>query len=98
MPSLTASQDVVGRGDVEIEIRQAEAEEVGLALEAKLAVAQREGDVTRLGAGEVLGRQAFDERDRLGDPLFQLGEARLVVGIFGNVGAGEARRSSLGEV
>ena len=69
------AQDVVGRGGVEIEIRQREADEIVRALERHgLLRADREGDVLGRARVDLRRREAFDVVDRLGDARLQVGE------------------------
>ena len=55
-------------------------------------------DVAVFGAVDVLGLEALDELDRLGDARLEIGEGLLLVGVARHLGAGEPRRGSLGEI
>src|SRR5204863_7282916 len=66
-------QDVVRSHDVEVEIRQHEAEQVLHAFECHLRRPELEVDVLLLAAVCLRGLDAADEVDRLGATLLQVG-------------------------
>src|SRR5215472_14207551 len=75
------AQDVVGGGGVEIEVGEDEARQVVAAGELKLGAAGFECD-RAVDAGVDGARiDAFDEIDGLGDTRYEVGEARLGIGI-----------------
>ena len=84
------AQDVVGRGAVEIEVRQRVVEQQRLPRELALGAA-REGDLDLLvlAAVDLRRLQALDELDGLGDALLQLGDGRLRFGKGRQLDAGE---------
>src|SRR5262249_20071967 len=62
------AQDVVGRGGVEIEVRQRKGDEIVRAFQChRLLRADREGDVFGCARVDLRRREAFDIVDRLGD-------------------------------
>src|SRR5690349_14295286 len=89
------AQDVVGRGDVEIEIGQRLPEQVLHAGPGDVAARALDGDLLVLAAVELRGLDRLDEGDRLGDALFQLGERLLRVLVLRDLDAGETRDRGL---
>src|SRR6185369_2337890 len=91
-------QDVVGGGDVEVEVRPGEALQVLLAAEFRVLAAQLEDHFAPLGAVDLLRLQRLHEIEGLGDACFQLGEGLLVVLVLGHLDPGEARGGDFGGV
>src|SRR6185503_7236142 len=73
------AQDVVRRGDVEVEVRVRVAEQVVEALEAQLPRAHLEHHLARLGAVDPVRLDRLDELERPGDARLQIGERLLGV-------------------
>src|SRR6202034_2687459 len=70
------AQDVVSRGAVEIKIRQRISQEQRLSGEvARRSARERDLDRLVLAAVDLRSLETFDEVDRLGQPLAELGEA-----------------------
>src|ERR1043166_7724345 len=77
------TQDVVGGGGVEIEVRQHEADQELLALERQgLLRADRKGDILLGGRVDVGGFGALHIVERLCDARLQLVEALFLIGIL----------------
>src|SRR6185437_12325242 len=74
------AQDVVGGGDVEVEIRQRTGEEIGLARNRLFLAADLDRHLAVVAAGEVLGRKCLDVIERLDDAGLELGESLFVIG------------------
>src|SRR5215468_9511899 len=84
------AQDVVGGGAVEIEVRQRVGEQQRLAGElARRPARKRDLDRLVLAAVDLRGLQAFEEIDRPGDAILELGNGRLGVGEARQVRAGK---------
>src|SRR5262245_62336502 len=78
-PAMT--QDVIGRGAVEIKVRQRVVEQQRLARELAGGTARkRDLDLLVLAAVDLRGLEALDEIDGLGNALLQLGNGGLAVG------------------
>src|SRR5262252_482759 len=92
------AQDVVGRGDVEVEVRQPEMEQKILALEGQGVTADRQCDLTTLAAVDLGSLEALHVVEGLGDALLKLRKARLLVAEFDDLDSGETRRRVLGEI
>src|SRR5215831_4879785 len=81
-PAMT--QDVVGRGGVEIEVRQHEIDHELIALERhRVLRPDRESHVLLVGRIDVLRGEALDVVDRLLDARLELVDRLLVIGKFG---------------
>ena len=92
------TQDVVGRGDVEVDVREHEVLQVVPAPEAQRSAAQRQGDGALLRTVDLLGVEALEILDGPGDARLELGKAALVVLVGRRLIAREARRAALGDV
>ena len=91
-------EDRVGRGGVEIEVRQREVHQVVLPLEGHRLAADRQRHVARFRAVEVGGLEALNIGRDLGDPRLELGNRLFRVLVLGDFLSGEARHRALGEV
>src|SRR5690606_5310943 len=74
------AQDVVSGGDVEKEVRQRKAEQVALADELELHVADLQRNGPRLAAIHRCRRHAAEIVERAGDARLQLVDRLLLVG------------------
>src|SRR5215831_13314046 len=74
------AQDRVGRGGVEEEVREREAEQVLLALEGEVTARRLHHDIAGFAAVDLFWREALDVRDRLGDTGLEIGEACFGIG------------------
>ncbi len=72
-------QDAVGRRDVEIEVGQREGQQVVVAAELRLEVAEGQADLAAFGAVQPVRRHVAQVGDRRGDALLQLLERGFLV-------------------
>lgn len=92
------AQDVVGGGDVKVEVRQAGVVRVVQAGVFALGVAAQDDDVSGFRAGEFLGGNRGEEVNGLGDAGLVLGHAGFVVLEARHVHVGQAGAHAFGEV
>ena len=92
------AQDVVGGGDVEIEIRQAGVVHIVQAAVFALGVFAHDHDLACFGAGKGIGRQRLDEGDGVGDAGLVLGQRGFGVLEVRHVGLGQAGADAFGEI
>jgi hypothetical protein len=74
------AEDVVGGGGVKIKIWQTEIQQKRLPFKLALPARKLDNDLLVLGAADLRWLEAFDEINGLRDAVFDLGEARFIVG------------------
>ncbi|MNV99339.1 hypothetical protein D3C71_1946860 [compost metagenome] len=74
------TQDVVGRGQVEIEVRQHEFQQIVLAAQRHLQLGEGQGDLAGFAAVEIGRSNGLQECDGLADALAQFPERLLLIG------------------
>lgn len=92
------AQDVVGGGDVEIEVRQAGVVRVVQTGVFALGVAAQDDDLAGFRAGEFFGRNAGEKVDGLGDAGLVFGQRGFGVLEARHVHVGQAGAYAFGEV
>src|ERR1700746_2518619 len=96
--NAVVTDDVVGGGAVEEEVRQTEMQQVGLSLERHLPLAGLPADVLVFRAVELRRGESLDEIERLRNPRLGLGERRVGIGERRQVHAGQTARRIAPEI
>ena len=92
------AQDVVGAGEVEVEIRQAGVMHVIEATVFALGVFANDHDLAGFCTGKGIGRQRLDEGDGVGDAGFVFGQRGFGVVEGRHVGLGQTGAHAFGEI
>ena len=92
------TQDGVGCGQVKIEVRRHEIQQILAPRKGRLGSTEFQHDDTVLAAVDLLGGNAFHEGECFGDALLQLVEGGLGVGIAGDLHPGQPRDTPLNRV
>src|ERR1700731_1556797 len=93
------TQDRVGGGQVEIDVRQHEMVEIVVALHlALVGGTERKGDLTIARGIDLLGGQGFEKGEGFSKPCLELIDGRLSVLETGRLDAAQPRHAVLGQI